>query len=235
MKQLRYFLILFIICFCANAQDSGWLYKDAKTKKEKDTISPSILVGLSPLSLIDLFDGASLRANAEVLLHKNISFALEGGYYLNYLPVSRKKPEGYLFKPAIKYYFNEIKKLEGSYIALEYQYKNIDYELRDSIKVNGVGFVKQYPMHRTVNCISLKYGALKDLGGRWFLEYYYGVGVRFIKSDAFNLSQEEQDGIIRSAAAAEDDGDTTSSYLRKTGNIVSLNVTAGIKINYRIK
>lgn len=153
-----------------------------------------LLLTVSPLAFADIFAGASYRLGAEFSLRNNISLAIGGGEYLKYLNAQKINPTGYTFKPAIKYYLNK-NRIGGRYIALECQYKNQHFEFRDSMAVGTVRFERQYPMHRIVNALSIKYGDLINFGSRFIFEWYCGAGLRYIQSQS-KLTMAELDAIL---------------------------------------
>jgi hypothetical protein len=196
---------------------------------QSEAVANNFIVNFSPLALADVFDGASLRVGVEVRLHRNIALALEGGYYLTYLKATKINPHGYLFRPSIKRYLNG-QNCSGKYIALEYQYKNQEYDFRDSIVVNTSHFEKQYAMTRKVHSLVFKYGNLKNIRKHLVLEWYCGVGIRYIRSYS-DLTPEEEGGIL---TGEEGDCPIQEDFIRLTGTRIFPDFHAGIKIGYKI-
>ena len=190
----------------------------------------SILVTMSPLALTDMFDGPSLRLGSEVKMRRNIAAVLEGGYYLHYLKSTKIDPSGYLIRPSLKYYLNK-QNCSGKYIALEYQYKNQDYDFRDSIVMDGSRFEKEYAMKRVIHSVVFKYGKLKNIGNHLTLEWYCGAGIRHIRSHS-DLTAAEENGILTGEAG---DCPIQEDFIRLTGTRIFPDFRAGIKIGYRIK
>ena len=190
----------------------------------------NVIVTLSPLALVDIYDGASLRLGTEIRLQDNLSFAIEGGYYLTYLKSTKINPNGYLLRPTFKYYLNK-QNGSGRYIALQYQYKNQTYEMLDSIEIDNTTFEKQYGMKRTVNSVVVNYGNLRNLGDNFLLEWYFGIGIRHIRSHS-NLSNEEYDGIL---TGEEGDCPIQEDIIRLTGTRIFPDFRVGIKIGFRMK
>ena len=201
--------------------------QDNKEKPLKEKIS----ITLSPLSLIDIFDGSSLRIGAEKQLSKNVSAHFEPGFYLGNVNVYKRNPKGFLYKVGINYCINrDLDEDSFKYIGIEYQYKNQDYEYVDSFAVNTVRFEKQYKMNRKMNCISLKYGVKYNSDGHFYSDMFLGLGVRFMNSTN-NLSQQENDGLL----SGEENGSTQAdSILTPIGNYGTINFIFGFKIGYRI-
>jgi hypothetical protein len=197
---------------------------------QQQAIDNNAIVTLSPLALADVFDGASIRLGTEIKLFRNISFAAEGGTYVKYLKSTKINPKGYLIRPAVKYYLNK-QSCSGKYIALEYQYKRQAYEMRDSIVIDISRFEKQYEMRRTIHSVALKYGKLKNIGEKFLLDWYCGIGIRHIRSHS-NLNKEEEDGILTG-----EDGDCPlqEDIIRLTGTRIFPDFHLGIKLGLRLK
>uniref|UniRef100_UPI00375021B8 hypothetical protein n=1 Tax=Flavobacterium sp. TaxID=239 RepID=UPI00375021B8 len=202
-------------------------YAQKETNKESD-FDPKIVLYIAPLSLIDFFDGPSIRYGADIKLHKKLFFSFEAG---NYLPSSesvKRNSSGYLIKPEIKFKILE-NKYNTQYLGIEYQYKQQSYEFKDSISVSvGSNFEKQYSMNRKINCISLKYSFVEELGEKFTFTYYLGLGIRFIKSSN-NLTQAENDGILDDEFHG---GTQVESFIRPIGTINTVNFLIGIKFGY---
>jgi hypothetical protein len=215
MKFKSLLLSCFALLFCSHAFSQE--YSDGK-----------LSVSVAPLSLIDIFDGASYRLGAEAKIYSHWAIAVEAGGYLKYLPVAKMNPEGYVVKPCLKFYFTP--EASGKYIAFEYQYKDQRYDVKDSLEVNDFRFEKQYQMKRKMNCFSLKYGQVEDLGEHFFIEWYAGIGIRYMNSRS-SLTREEEDAILD----GEENGSTmTKNLVRIIGDLVYPNFIVGMKIGLRI-
>ncbi len=190
----------------------------------------TFILNFSPLSLVDVFDGASVRVGGEVKIKRNYAAALETGFYLPYLKATKIEPHGVLIRPSFKKYLNG-QTCSGKYIALEYMYKNQGYDFRDSIVIDADRFEKQYTMKRLIHSLVFKYGNLKNVGKDFILEWHVGVGVRHIRSHS-NLTKEEEDGILSGEAG---DCPIQEDIIRLTGTRIFPDFRAGIKIGYRIK
>ncbi|UPT70452.1 MAG: DUF3575 domain-containing protein [Flavobacterium sp. JAD_PAG50586_2] len=190
----------------------------------------NIIVTLSPLALADVFDGASVRLGTEVKLRRNISVAVEAGAYAGYLKSTKIDPKGFLVRPSIKYYLNK-QQCSGRYLALEYQFKHQTFDMRDSIVIHASRFEKQYGMRRTIHSAVFKYGKLKNIGEKFVLEWYCGVGIRHIRSHS-DLSTEEEDGIL---TGEEGDCPIQEDIIRLTGTRIFPDFRVGIKVGLRLK
>lgn len=179
---------------------------------QKNLKDNSLIVSMSPLALVDVFDGASLRVDGEVKIKKNYAAALETGFYLPYLKATKIEPHGILIRPSFKKYLND-QTCSGKFIALEYMYKNQGYDFRDSIVIDTDRFEKQYTMKRLIHSLVFKYGNLKNIGSHFILEWHLGLGIRHIRSHS-SLTKEEEDGIL---TGEEGDCPIQEDIIRLTG------------------
>lgn len=220
MKQIidNLFRVLLIVFFLT----SGNIVAQ---QKNTDNI---IILNVAPLALVDYFDGASLRFGAEFKIKNNISFTIENGQYLRYLKSTKINPSGYLIRPSLKYYLNR-NHCYGKFIALEYQYKNQHYDLRDSIEYSSINFDKQYSMQRIVHFVVFKYGNMINFGKNFIFEWYAGIGIRYIRSYS-SLTEEEKNSIIPDSECP-----IQKDFIRQSGTLLYPDFKAGIKIGYKIK
>jgi hypothetical protein len=198
-------------------------------QENKPSISKAIIT-LEPLALADVFDGASCRIGAEIKLGGQFSLALTGGTYLNYLKATKMNPKGFLVKSAIKYYLHKNTSLSGRYVALEYQYKNQDYDFKDTMEFDDLRYEKQYAMNRKINSLSFKYGNVKRYGKYFVLEWHAGLGIRYIQSVS-GLSDFESDAIL---TGEEGNCPIQEDFIRRTGSHFYPNFILGVKIGYSV-
>lgn len=186
---------------------------------------------ISPLSLIDIFDGSSLRLGIEKQISSNFSSHIESGFYLGNLNVYKRNPKGYLYKLGLNYTIKKnVDEKTATYLGVEYQYKDQDYEYVDSFAVKTVRFEKQYKMNRKMNCFSLKIGSKPLLLEKMYVDMFVGLGIRFMNSTN-NLTQEEKDGLLN----GEENGSTQAdSFLNPIGKYGTINFIFGFKFGYRI-
>jgi hypothetical protein len=197
-----------------------------------NNVDNKFYITLSPIALIDVMDHPSIRISGDSKIYKNISLSVENIFFL---PLGdwfyKKDVRGFAIKPCVKFYLNNNKIINGPYIGLEYQYKQLYYNLTDSIKVNGIDpFRKQYGMTRYVNCINIKFGELTNHNGR-IDEWFFGIGIRFFHSFT-ELPQEEHDGIIYKEALSNTS--TAGKTARTIGNRIHPNITIGYKIGFKL-
>ena len=194
-----------------------------------------IFVAISPLSVIDYKDGSSFRPSIEFRAKNSYSFAFESGIYLNSFSnffSYKANVNGFLFKPTLKYYFKPHKNKSSSYIGVEYQFKSQKYDLNDSIKINGVIFQKDYFLKRRVNCLSVKYGQVKLIKKKFLMEWFAGIGIRFLSSSS-SLTNVEYEGILRGEKYYNNTGGGYTA--RIIGDKILPNFVLGLKFGYKIK
>ena len=192
-------------------------------KNEKEAI---LILTVAPLALIDIYDGASFRAGGELFVKKNISVALHGGTYIDYLKATKIDPKGFLIKPSVRYYMP--KKKYRRYLALEYMHKEQEYAFVDKLVVNEVGQEMKYGMSRKVHALNFKYGKIVNLGRHFILDWYLGVGVRKIKS-ANDLSDDQQQFVnsVGNECTAQE------NLIRQTGNLIYPDFQLGLKLGFK--
>ena len=222
MNTKRHILLLILLTFnLINSQN----------QLENDQKEFNLIAGIAPLSLIDIFDGISIRPTVDIKLYKNYALGLEYGHYLDIDGEFKRGQTGYLIKSTFKYYLNQ-ERVYGKYVAIEYQYKDASYGLDDQISLpNQEPFLKNYSMNRKSNLYTLKFGETKSMGKYFVIDFYVGLGVRFLKSTAIGISQEELNNI----STTEDNEDTLiEGFYTEPGNFIRPNLTLGFKLGYKI-
>lgn len=170
-KQIAY-ILLFLFSQISFAQIEGVEHK--------------IAIKAAPLSLLDIYSGSSYRGGIEFKIKSRVGFAFEaGGYFKNFNGLSNIK--GYILKSEIRYYFVEG---DGTYVGLEYLYKNQSYDTGDSI-IDAFSYYRDYHIDKKINCITLKGGAVTFFSKKFFVDYFFGIGIRF-KNVFSDLSEYEK-------------------------------------------
>jgi hypothetical protein len=185
----------------------------------------------TPTAFIDIYGGYSYRLGLEAKLHHNIAAAIEYGRYYNIGNTGIKiDPKGFIVKPEWRVYLNNKQQTTGSYISLEYMYKKIVYDYKDSIRMPLTPvFQKQYTIHKNVQALAIKYGELKVYRNRFIFEWYAGAGIRWI--NGYNsLSEQENDGLL----TGENHGDMIGDGQRAIDGLYP-HISLGFKIGYSIK
>jgi len=183
MKHCFVFCFFIIVATSSNGQR-----KHKAPVAYQDTLS----VRLSPMGLIDIFDGnftpgISYAFNARWTISADIS----GIFYSSYLP-QNTHALGYIFKPAIRYYLSDSRKV---FMESALFYKNVNYKLHDWIDrdvVNGVPAYREeavFHFRKQVVGLNMQGGFQKGLSRDNLLriEIFAGIGIRYKRQDLKNL------------------------------------------------
>lgn len=187
----------------------------------------TLALTLSPVALIDVYDGSSLRVGTDWNATPKIMFSLEVGTNIIKQSMLKINPSGYIIKPS----FNVLvsgDEWQKHYVGLEFSHKEQKYGFLDSIVVNQIGYKKEHEISRKINCISLKYSYRNELGKKFYYDLFFGLGVRFTSSKS-NLSQQELKGVKNDELSGVTQ---VEMALHKIGNYVVPNVLGGIKFGY---
>lgn len=188
----------------------------------------------SPLSLINLYDGPCCKLGTEIKLYKNVSASIEYG---GYIPIGhtawwwKENTVGFQIKPEIKLYLNKKGLTSGKYISVEYFYKKQNFDFWATIKHDTTSSLNNYHIWKEVSCFNIKYGALLiGQKSRFFLEYFAGLGVWFATGKD-NLTDHDRSNI----KGGEGQGGIAADVIRTVGQYTLPNLTAGLKIGWRIR
>ena len=191
-------------------------------------------IKISPLSIINLYDGPCLKLGVETKLIKNIAFYAECG---GYIPVGynhwwwKKEIQGFQFKTEIKAYLNNQGTTSGNYLSIEYYYKNENFGFWATIKKDTAKNLQDYHLWKESSAFNLKFGNLSvKKGGKIIVEYFVGAGV-WLNNGRDNLTDTERNNIV----IGEGQGGLAAALIRAVGQQTWLSVTAGLKIGLRTK
>lgn len=192
----------------------------SQPEKNRDKLT----VTLAPLALIDIYDSASLRVDAELKLSENWVLYAEAGPYLPYLKATKIDVKETYFSPGIKYYFSQKK-----YFAFDYFFKEQQYGFDNKLRIDNQKQTVNYDMERKVHRVSLKLGKLKHYKNVT-LDWYGGIGLRYIDSAA-HLSAQDQEQLSQSTG---NECTVQENMIRKTGKFWMPDVSLGLKIGCKL-
>jgi|SRR6218665_380093 len=222
MKKLpcngRIFLLFLLFQTALFAQD----HKD-------HFLDHAVLITLAPLALVDIYDGPSYRFGSEVRAGKKLAFAVETGGYLNYLKSTKINPKGFIIKPEIKYYLEKNTKGDRKFVSLEYGFKDQEYGFKHPLLINESPVEKKYQMFRKIHTATIKYGLSRNLGKRMNLQWYGGLGVRFLNSRRA-LSETERQMINE----AIDDCSLQENLIKVEGKKIAPNFQLGLRLGFGV-
>ena len=205
----------------------------------------SVIVKFCPPALYDFSSFPTIQAGIEYKFSKKMSWYNEiGVQYLvpGYQVVDTNFlcTRGYKFKSELRYYFGlSNKKHVGSYrfyaganIFLTHQHYNSEiyyYPHNDSLgTVDGIGVKKD------VLGFNILMGYQKPIGKKWFLDFYWGVGIRlrFFKT----TDKQYVDGRDQLITPIEFNINSSQMQLEAAGGFsMAQNLTLGFRICYKIR
>ncbi|NML22806.1 DUF3575 domain-containing protein [Pseudoflavitalea sp. G-6-1-2] len=240
MDRLKFCALLLLVFIATDAFSQRILHRRDRPFRSisaKPIINDyKYVISIAPMAALDIVDFPSLRISGEAKIYKNISLSAEYGYMPLWNDRNNDNMKGFLVKPAIKYYLNKEEKTGGKYIALEYMYKEKKYDEADSLPLSDdKRYRRNYRMSRYVNCINIKYGELVEIApdSRWTMEWYAGVGVRFI--EASNNLEDWETHYIKEDRTNKPRHPNVYEGRNKVFSNALFNVTLGIKIGFRIQ
>lgn len=177
MKYL--FIIFILLSTISNAQNS--------TQK-----IPRFNFKFSPISLIDIYNGGSVKFGIEYRFISTMSICIEGGkYFKKFNGLGLKNMNGNLFKVELRYYLPNND--EGLFFGLEYYYKEQSFNYSDTV-MSIPNYYKEFTVSKYVNTFNLRIGIMKS-DSKSFYEFSAGLGYRQ-KNVFSNLTEYEDSNRI---------------------------------------
>jgi hypothetical protein len=195
-----------------------------------DLLESRLSLEIAPLSLLDTYNGSSVKLGSEFKLKNNYAVYSELGTFLPRSFVNARwlrKNNGIIVKGELKRYRNKEKKTGGLYNSIELFYKYQSYGTSDTINISPV-YPKDYAVYKNVYCATVKFGKLIVAQNGLLADFSIGIGVRF-KTATSTLTAVENDNILG-------EGDNSTNILiNRAGMFIYPNFSFGVKIGYRIK
>ncbi len=175
---------------------------------------------LSPLALIDFYNGSSYRIGSQLILSKNIAVSADfGGYFkhFNYL----KNNKGFYSFAAFKY---RLPNSGESWLSFSYSYKQQRFDYHDSfVKDPNTPIVVK--VQKYVHCFNLNYETNAILFRKSYINFYVGIGIRFRNVQSFQTKHEFDE--------LSDGGDSQTLYfVLIPGQNVWFNINAGLRLGF---
>jgi len=186
--------------------------------------NPKLLIKISPLSLIDIFGNTSCNISLESKKINNISVSTDVGILYYSIGYGLKNNRGWRGGLEIRKYF---KKSNEEYVAINYSYKNQEYEFCDSIIFKGLPkYSKVSTYSKEVHLLNILYGVQAiPSNKKFFVNGYIGIGIRYKNTRSIGLTNEELDH--------RDYGDSQIiPIINWTGKHLVPNIVLGFKIGY---
>lgn len=189
-----------------------------------------VCLEIAPISLLDSYNGSSLRLGSEIKLKNNFSIYSELGTFLPHSIFNSfwfRQNKGVLIREEFKCYLNKKSVTSGLYNSIELFYKYQSYSTTDTINIQP-NYKKDYKVHKNVYCATLKFGELLMYESGFVVDLSVGIGIRFKFANS-TLAQEENANILGIG------DNSTNIIVNKAGHFISPNFLIGIKLGYRIK
>jgi hypothetical protein len=175
---MRLFLFVFFLC------NSIYAFSQLDTSNNIFNIAPKQwLFRISPLALVEF--EPTINVGAEYRLTKSVAISLDAGYILNnWIASNTKNANGFMLKPAIRYYLWKEKRF---YTEAEFMYKQVNLQKLDWLGINCVNSVPSYEefrkftLQKNIYAFNAKFGrvdALSKNNDKVSIDYYIGLGTR---------------------------------------------------------
>jgi hypothetical protein len=187
-------------------------------------------IELLPFSLLDPYNGSSLRLGTEIKLIDKYSLYTEIGTFLPRSFINSywfRNNNGLLLRTELKRYFNKKKTTSGIYSSIDLFYKYQSYKTTDSINLRTF-YKKDYTVYKNVYCFTLKFGELTVYKNGLLVDLSVGIGARF-KFSKSSLTSEENRNLLG-------EGDNSTNLIQnKAGKFIYPNFALGIKLGFSAK
>jgi hypothetical protein len=203
--------------------------------QETKLCQPDLLLTINPISLIDPFGPTALRIGLDRSLLPNFTIGLELCGFYNYYPESfdPDKLQGAAWRlSAIRWYTRRPDEVVGFEVGVSY--KQTGGMVSDTIRLDGIPpYDLAYHLDRRIFITRLSFVHRSNWAKRYWLEYYYGIGVRFKDATCTGISPEELDA--RSSGSDPNDPGLILPYKHACGKIVQPDLVLGLRIGLGLK
>lgn len=214
------------------------LLSTAVSKGQEDpSFSSRWMIRANPLSLIDIWGPSSAQLGIEVRTSERLSFALEGGYFYEYVPRMTTTPDETFNGPLVRAQITRWRSTrrgdwEGG-LALDLSYKHLEGECRDSIKPVGVDpFERTYSISRSVFMLRVFRVERLALTDKLSLEVRYGCGIRWKSTISSGITPDEVEAINN--RNADGDGSAIPGYQHEVGDRWYPDLIFGLRVGYAL-
>lgn len=213
MKFCHFLTVLFFVKNCCFGQ----------TNENHDQ---NFVIRLSPLSIIDVYNGGNLKFGTEIKLFQHTSIAGDFGYYFTNFS-GRLNMHGFNVYGELKHYLQH--KNDGNigmYLSLNAFYKEQQFDFIDHL-VADESISVRIQTEKFVGYTGINFGYV-DIKKRLVLDYFCGLGVRFKQVNS-NFTEKDFNDFV-------DLRDSQAGYFIFTpGTFILPNFSLGIRIGWRIK
>lgn len=208
----------------------------SKSHAQDTTLSqPELLLTINPISLIDPFGPTALRIGLDRSLSPNFTIGLELCGFYNYYPesIDPDKLQGAACRlSAISWFDRRSDEVIGLEVAVSY--KQTAGMVSDTIRLDGIPpYYLEYHLDRKVFITRLCVVRRKNLAKRYWMESYFGLGVRFKNATSAGITQEELDE--RSSGSDPDDPGLIAPKEHAVGRFVQPDLVLGLRLGLGLK
>ena len=168
------FLSFILFTFVASSQQGAYAYRPRGFRKYEP--SARIAIGVSPLALLDFYNGASYKGGISFKPVKILRFTADFGSYwpqLTKIITPWNDIQGYNFRASAGLYLSYTGDIS---FGFEYQYKTQSFNYTDSVP-NQPSFVGN--VNKLVHVFNLYVSYDWDLTRRVYVELRFNFGVRY--------------------------------------------------------
>lgn len=196
---------------------------------------PQLLLTINPISLIDPFGPTALRIGLDRALSPNFTIGLELCGFYNYYPesIDPDKLQGAACRlSAIRWLDRRSDEVIGLEVGVSY--KQTAGMVSDTIRIDGLPpYDLPYHLDRKVLIARLCFVHRTNRAKRYWMEYYYGLGVRFKNATCAGISPEELDA--RSSGSDPNDPGLITPYEHACGRFVQPDLVLGLRLGLGLK
>jgi|GEM_PF-5679389 len=222
---MRLFLgLVFVLVFCSARAQNTTLSK------------PVLLLTLNPISLIDPYGPTALRIGLDRSLSPSFTIGVELCGFYNWYPASidPDKLQGVALRLSAITWFERQSANDVVGFELGVSYKRTAGMVSDTIRLDGVPpYNLEYHLDRKVFITRLCVVHRKNLAKRYWMESYFGLGVRFKNATSAGITEEELDE--RSSGSDPDDRGLIAPNEHAVGSFVQPDLVFGLRLGLGLK
>ena len=233
MKRRLFILTILVFTTCIHADGKGFLTEspdssnragskgDTVSKKKSKSLHGHLHYSfIEPASLIDFYNGYSLRLGTEYAINRRYAMNATIGTYFN---------SSYIFKLELRRYFY-YEKHERRYVSLLYSYKHTNLpvnDISDTLPKGSPHYDINYRVDKFVTVGDVHVGIIKGHKHHIIIDEYVGLGVRYRSVRLEDITPYEADHRYHHNEGVVD------GYTNDFARAFRVNFSLGIRIGYR--
>jgi len=219
MRTLLFILVIITNepLFCQEMNQPNQQYIDT-------TSTGKISVNVSPLCLLDLYNGSTYRFGVQFRPMKRLSVGGDGGGYIESISKSLTpffNISGYHYRIRLSYF---PKNLSNFSFGLEYQYKQQKFSYLDSTETESEF---KADVSKKVYCYNLFASYDHNFTDRFFIDFQLGLGLRY--RDIYNTRSD-----VVGSTSIVFPWDSMNTGRVTTGQNLLPNITLAVRVGYSL-